>query len=38
MNLDLSDEQAAVLLHKLDQIIDGDRYFHLEGGGRPWFG
>ena len=27
MNLDLTDEQAAVLLRELDSIIDGDKYF-----------
>jgi hypothetical protein len=27
MNLDLTDEQAAVLLRELDNIIDGDKYF-----------
>jgi hypothetical protein len=27
MNLELTDEQAAVLLKELDNIIDGDRYF-----------
>jgi hypothetical protein len=27
MILDLTDEETAVLLRELDQIIDGDRYF-----------
>ena len=27
MNIDLSDDEAAVLLRELDGIIDGDRYF-----------
>jgi hypothetical protein len=27
MNLDFTDEQAAVLLRELDNIIDGDKYF-----------
>jgi hypothetical protein len=27
MNLDLSDEEAALLLRELDGLIDGDRYF-----------
>jgi hypothetical protein len=27
MHLDLTDEQAAVLLRELDGIIDGDKYF-----------
>ena len=27
MNLDLTDDEAAVLLRELDGIIDGDRYF-----------
>jgi hypothetical protein len=27
MNLDLTEEEAALLLKELDDIIDGDRYF-----------
>jgi len=27
MNIDLTDEQAAALLHELDDIIASDRYF-----------
>jgi hypothetical protein len=27
MNLELTDEEAAALLRKLDGLIDGDRYF-----------
>ena len=27
MNLDLSDDEAALLLRELDGLIDGDRYF-----------
>jgi hypothetical protein len=34
MNLDLTDEETAALLRKLDDIIDGDRYF-MRSGSRP---
>jgi len=27
MNLDLTDEETALLLRELDNLIDGDRYF-----------
>ena len=27
MNLDLSDEETAILLKELNDLIDGDRYF-----------
>jgi hypothetical protein len=27
MHIDLSDDEAALLLRELDSIIDGDRYF-----------